>query len=73
MSLQTVCIMGIGLWVVIAFFVLSAVIVAGKADEKLGYDLPFEELVPKSEGFESIPSIPRQPQFEPAKSEQYST
>jgi hypothetical protein len=65
--------MGIGFWAVIAFFGISAVIVAGKADEKLGYDMPFVELVPESEGLESTPSIPRQPLYEPAKFEQYST
>ncbi len=73
MSLQILCLMGIGLWAVIAFFGISALIVAGKADEELGYNMPYEELIPESEGFDSTPSIPRQPLYEPAKSERYST
>jgi hypothetical protein len=73
MSLQTVCFLGIGLWAIITFFVISALVVAGKSDEKLGYKTPLEELLPESDRFDSTPSIPRQPLYDPGKSEGLST
>jgi len=73
MSLLTVCFLGIGLWAIITFFVISALVVAGKADEKLGYKTPLEELLPESDRFDNAPSIPRQPLYDPGKSEGFST
>ncbi len=72
MSIQTVCLLGVGLWAVIVFLVISALVVAGKADEKLGYKMPIEHLLPEVEGFDSAPSIPRQRLHEPSISEHLS-
>ena len=58
MSVNIVCFLGIGLWAIIAFFGISALEVAGKADKNLGYKIPLEELLTESEGFDSAPSIP---------------
>jgi hypothetical protein len=64
--------LGIGLWAVIVFFGISAIVVAGKAAEKLGYKMPIEQLFTEVDGFDSVPSIPRQRLHEPSISEHLS-
>ncbi len=73
MSIQTVCLLGVGLWAVIVFLVISALVVAGKADERLGYKLPLEELLTESDGFDRAPLVPGHRLFEPGGSERLIT
>ncbi len=73
MSVNTVCFLGIGLWAIIAFLGISAITVAGKADEKLGYKMPIEELLTESDGFDRAPLIPKQRFFEQGSSERLIT
>ena len=67
MALQTICILGIGLWAVITFIGISSVMVAGKADEKLGYKMPIQDLIIESDNIEGSPSLPGQGLYEPRK------
>jgi hypothetical protein len=73
MSVNLVCFFGIGLWAIITFFVVSALVVAGKADERLGYKLPLEELLTESDGFDRAPLIPGHRLFDPGGSERLIT
>jgi hypothetical protein len=67
MALQTICILGIALWAVFVFIGISAVMVAGKSDEELGYKMPIEELIIESDNIEGSPSLPGQGLYEPGK------
>ena len=73
MSMNTICILGVGLWAIIAFFGISALAVAGKSDEKLGYKTPLVDLLVdlplESDEYGILSSIPGNVLYETGKSE----
>ena len=69
MLLQTICTLGFGLMIVIAFVGISVVIVGGKSDEELGYKMPMKDLISDQDTAVSTPSIRSGTLYEPGKSE----